>query len=73
VSASAAAAARARSRRPLRGARAAPHHLVGAPLYDLVVRPLRDAGLPVVELRLPFPGSGEQRRFLEGFPPLVGE
>jgi hypothetical protein len=45
--------------------------IVGAPLYDLVMRPLRDAGLPVVEVRLPFPGSGQQRRFLDGFGPLV--
>jgi hypothetical protein len=41
--------------------------LVGAPLYDLVYRPMMRAGLPVVDVRLPFPGSGQQRRFLDGF------
>jgi hypothetical protein len=45
--------------------------IVGALLYDLVMRPLRDAGLPVVDVRLPFPGSGQQRRFLDGFTPLT--
>lgn len=40
--------------------------VVGARLFDLVHRPLRDAGLPVVDVRLPYPGSGQQRRFLEG-------
>jgi hypothetical protein len=47
--------------------------LVGAPLYDLLFRPMRAAGLPVVDARLPFPGSGQQRRFLEGFRPLVSD
>jgi hypothetical protein len=41
--------------------------LIGADVYDHVVQPLRDAGLPVVDVRLPYPGSGQQRRFLEGF------
>ena len=45
--------------------------LVGAPLYDLVHAPMRRAGLPVVGVRLPFPGSGQQRRFLDGFRDLV--
>ena len=45
--------------------------VVGAPLYDLVYRPMREAGLPVVDARLPYPGSGQQRRFLEGFRALV--
>jgi len=40
--------------------------VVGARLFDLVYRPLRDAGLPVVDVRLPYPGSGQQRRFLDG-------
>lgn len=40
--------------------------VVGARLFDLVYRPLRDAGLPVIDVRLPYPGSGQQRRFLDG-------
>ena len=40
--------------------------VVGARLFDLVRQPLRDAGLPVVDVRLPYPGSGQQRRFLDG-------
>jgi hypothetical protein len=45
--------------------------IVGAPLFDLVERPMRQAGLPVVDVRLPYPGSGQQRRFLDGLRPLV--
>ena len=45
--------------------------IVGAPRYDLVHRPMRQAGLPVVEVRMPFPGSGQQRRFLDAMEPLV--
>lgn len=44
--------------------------MVGA-LYDLVFGPMRAVGLPVVDARLPYPGSGQQRRFLEGFDALV--
>ena len=40
--------------------------IVGAPLFDLLRNPMRDAGLPLVDVRLPYPGSGQQRRFLEG-------
>ena len=40
--------------------------VVGTRLFDLVYRPMRDAGLPVVDVRLPYPGSGQQRRFLDG-------
>ena len=40
--------------------------VIGAWLFDLVHRPMLDAGLPVVEVRLPYPGSGQQRRFLDG-------
>jgi hypothetical protein len=44
-----------------------PEHvlLVGAPLYDAAYRMLRAADLPVVDARLPYPGSGQQRRFLD--------
>ena len=32
-------------------------------VYHLVHQPLAEAGLPVVDERVPFPGSGQQRRF----------
>jgi len=41
--------------------------LVGATTYDHAYDALDAAGLPVVDVRLPYPGSGQQRRFLEGF------
>ena len=41
--------------------------VVGAPLFDLLRTPLRGAGLPLVDVRLPYPGSGQQRRFLDEF------
>jgi len=41
--------------------------LISAGTYDHAYDALRAAGLPVVDARLPFPGSGQQRRFLEGF------
>lgn len=41
--------------------------LVGAAVYDAAYDVLRAAGLPVVDVRLPYPGSGQQRRFLDGF------
>jgi hypothetical protein len=39
--------------------------LVGVVVYDLAFTALRDAGLPVVDARLPYPGNGQQRRFLD--------
>jgi hypothetical protein len=45
--------------------------LIGAPLFDLAFRPLLRAGLPVMDARLPFPGSGQQRRFLDLFAELI--
>ena len=41
--------------------------LIKSSVYDSAFESLRDAGLPVVDERLPFPGSGQQRKFLEGF------
>ena len=41
--------------------------LISAGTYDHAYAALRDAGLPVVDVRLPFPGSGQQRRFLDEF------
>jgi hypothetical protein len=45
--------------------------VVGAPLYDLVYRPLLMSGVPVVDARIPYPGSGQQRRFLDAMRPLA--
>ena len=44
-----------------------PRHVITikADVCDLVQQPLRAAGLQVVDQRVPFPGSGQQRRFLE--------
>jgi hypothetical protein len=41
--------------------------LIGASVYDQAHPALHAAQLPVVEARLPYPGAGQQRRFLEGF------
>lgn len=45
--------------------------IVGARLYDLSYDELRDAGLPVVDARLPIPGNGQQRRFLDRAQPIL--
>lgn len=41
--------------------------LVKATVYDAAYSAMKRAGLPVVEERIPFPGSGQQRRFEESF------
>lgn len=41
--------------------------LIKATVYDHAFSPLLDAGQPVVDERVPFPGSGQQRRFEEVF------
>lgn len=41
--------------------------LVKVDVYDAAFRALRDAGLPVVNERVPFPGSGQQRDFRTKF------
>jgi hypothetical protein len=43
----------------------APDHiiLIKTSVYDAAFTALRNAGLPVVDRRVPFPGSGQQRRF----------
>jgi hypothetical protein len=38
--------------------------LIKATVYDAVYAALRDAGLPVVDVRVPFPGAGQQRNFM---------
>ena len=47
--------------------------LIGARVYDAAFPALRAAGLPVLDVRLPYPGSGQQRRFLEGFRAAVSK
>ena len=41
--------------------------LIKAPVFDAAYRPLVEAGIPVQAERIPFPGSGQQRRFEEAF------
>ena len=45
--------------------------LIKATVYDALYEPLRTARMPVVEGRLPFPGSGRQTQFHDGFRNLV--
>lgn len=46
-----------------------PEHivLIKATVYDAAFEALREAGLPVVDRRIPFPGSGQQARFMVAF------
>jgi len=50
-----------------RAAELTPRHVITikANVFDLAHQPMRNAGLHVVNERIPFPGSGQQRRFLE--------
>jgi len=50
-----------------RAAALKPRHVltIKVTVCDLAQQPLRAAGLHVVDQRVPFPGSGQQRRFLE--------
>jgi hypothetical protein len=41
--------------------------VIKSSVFDLVRDPLLDAGLPLVDERVPFPGSGQQRRFEKSF------
>ncbi len=41
--------------------------LIKTTVYDIAHRALREAGLPVVDERIPFPGSGQHRKFEEAF------
>jgi hypothetical protein len=41
--------------------------LVKATVYDAAYTPMKWAGQPVIEERIPFPGSGQQRRFEQAF------
>jgi hypothetical protein len=50
-----------------RAAEPRPRHVITikANVCELAQEPLRAAGLDVVDERIPFPGTGQQRRFLE--------
>lgn len=37
--------------------------LIKVTVYDTMFAPLKAAGLPVIDCRIPFPGSGQQSRF----------
>ncbi|MGH8924039.1 MAG: hypothetical protein ACRDWA_05285 [Acidimicrobiia bacterium] len=41
--------------------------LLASSVYDAAYQPLQDAGVPVVDIRIPFPGSGRQKEFRAGF------
>jgi hypothetical protein len=41
--------------------------VIKSSVFDLVHDALLDAGLPLVDERVPFPGSGQQRRFGAAF------
>lgn len=41
--------------------------LIKAPIFDAVYPALKTASLPVSDVRIPFPGSGQQKRFVEAF------
>jgi hypothetical protein len=45
--------------------------LIGAEVYDTAYGALSRAGTPVADVRLPYPGNGQQRRFLDGFAAAV--
>jgi hypothetical protein len=46
-----------------------PRHiaLIKSSVYDAAFEPLRAAGLPVIDERIPFPASGQQKKFLDSF------
>jgi hypothetical protein len=58
---------RARSLRPARII------LIKADVYDAAFHPMRDAGLPVIDERISFPGSGRQLEFDEQFTRALGK
>ncbi len=46
-----------------------PRHiaLIKSSVYDAAFEPLHAAGLPVIDERIPFPASGQQKKFLDSF------
>jgi hypothetical protein len=47
--------------------------LIKATIFDAAHAALAEAALPVSSVRVPFPGSGQQRRFLEAFDRALNE
>jgi hypothetical protein len=47
--------------------------LIKAPVFDAAYAALAESGLPVSSVRVPFPGSGQQKRFLEAFARALDE
>lgn len=47
--------------------------LIKSIVHDAAYAALREAGLPVVDARIPFPSSGQQKKFLTLFREAVGE
>lgn len=47
--------------------------LIKSIVHDAAYAALREAGLPVVDARIPFPASGQQKKFLELFREAAGE
>lgn len=47
--------------------------LVKSIVHDVAFDALREAGLPVVDARIPFPASGQQRVFLEKFRTAIAD
>lgn len=47
--------------------------LIKSIVHDAAFAALQSAGLPVINQRLPFPASGQQKKFLEGFRSAVRE
>lgn len=41
--------------------------LIKSSVYDAAFEPLREAKMPVIDERIPFPASGQQKKFLESF------
>jgi len=41
--------------------------LIKATVHDAAYWRLQEAGLPVIDERIPFPGSGQQRKFADAF------
>lgn len=46
--------------------------LIKKSVYDVAFKPLRDAGLPVVDQRIYFPASGRQKEFKQQFRAALG-
>ena len=47
--------------------------LIKSIVHDAAYKPLKESGLPVIDARIPFPASGQQKRFLELFRAALAE